>query len=68
MSIPSKVNLHDLACELAKMDGKSPGSSDYDENVIGAETTIANLGRKLRAVKVEEAMAILHAITERAGS
>ena len=61
-----KVNLHKLACELAKMDTKN-APSGYNESVIGAETTLKTLGQKLRASSPEEAFAIVNAIIERSG-
>lgn len=61
-----KVNLHTLACELARMDGKTKGHG-YDESVVGAQTTLKTLGRKLRQCSAPEALDIFNAILARAG-
>lgn len=61
-----KINLHKLACELARLDDKK-SKRGYDENVVGAETTLKTLGRKLRSVTAAESIAIIHAIVSRAG-
>lgn len=56
------VNLHKLACELARADTKTkPGG--YSESVIGAETTLKTPGQKPRSVSSVEAIAIIEAIT-----
>ena len=62
-SEPMKINLHKLACELAKHDNPE----NYNANVIAAETTLSALGQKLRAVTTAEAFAIVQAIAERGG-
>jgi hypothetical protein len=54
------VNLHKLACELAKMD--APGG--YNQSVIGAETTLKSLGKKLRTSTTDEAISIIAAIVK----
>jgi len=61
-----KVNLHTLACQLARRDGKTT-KRGYDESVIGAETTLKSLGQHLRDCTTVEALATVNAIVERAG-
>jgi hypothetical protein len=61
-----KTNLHKLACDLAKLDGKTK-KTGYDESVIGAETTLATLGRYLRTLKPAQALAVVAAIAEKGG-
>ena len=60
------MNLHALACELARNESKGK-TSGYDECVIGAETTLAALGRLLRASTPERRAEIVAALTERGG-
>lgn len=63
----SKLNLHKLACELAKMDSTKNGGG-YNESVIGAETTLSELGKKLRSSTSMQAIEIIAAIVDRAGT
>lgn len=63
---PTTTDLHKLAGQLAKMDCKG-SKRGYDQSVIGAQTTLANLGRVLRRCSAERAFAIVAALLERGG-
>ena len=58
-----KVNLNQLAAELARADNPHA----RNEDVIAVKTTLAALGKKLRSVGIVEALSILCAIGIRAG-
>jgi hypothetical protein len=64
----NEINLHDLACKLARTDNSAGSDAGYNESVIGAETALAQLGKHLRASTSTEAAAIVAAIVERAGA
>lgn len=62
----SNINLRQLSSLLARMDSKIT-KRGYNESVIGAQTTIANLGRFARGLSAEDAAALWHNIVHRAG-
>ena len=58
-----KISLRKLACDLAKMDG----ASGRNQDVVGAETALASLGRYLRMLSLADGLAVIAAISERSG-
>ena len=62
-----QINLKDLARELALSDN-AEGSPAYNQNVVDTGTVLANLGRMLRATTSQDAIAVINAIVERAGT
>lgn len=62
----SKINLQQLSSLLARMDSKTT-KRGYNESVIGAQTTLASLGRFARSLSAEDAAALWHNIVSRAG-
>ena len=58
-----RMNLHKLACELAKRD--DPKARNID--VVATETTLAALGAKLRDLPMGDALGLLAAIVARSG-
>lgn len=58
-----KVNIKQLSARIARMDNPSA----YNQDIIAAQTTIANLGRVLRTMPSDEAVNVINAIVQRAG-
>jgi hypothetical protein len=58
-----KVNLNQLAAELARADNPHA----RNEDIVAVKTVLAALGKKLRSAGIVEALSILCAIGIRAG-
>lgn len=59
----TKVNLRNLAATVAKMDH----AAGRNEDIIAAETILANFAKLLRAMSAEQAFNTINALIERGG-